>query len=126
MKVVLALLYDQSGKVLIAQRPEHKSYGGLWEFPGGKVEPNETPEEALRREIIEELGVEVMPEQSHPPYKHENDRGEKLTFYPITCSWLPTKLTLNEHQRALFVDVSRVTDWPLAPPDLDALKYLQM
>ena len=60
MKVVLVsavALIDADGRVLLAQRPEGKSMAGLWEFPGGKVEPGETPEVALIRELEEELGI---------------------------------------------------------------------
>jgi len=60
MKVVLVsavALIDVDGRVLLAQRPEGKSMAGLWEFPGGKIEPNETPEAALIRELEEELGI---------------------------------------------------------------------
>ncbi len=62
MKIVLvaaAALIDADGRVLLAQRPEGKSLAGLWEFPGGKVEPDESPEAALIRELDEELGVET-------------------------------------------------------------------
>ena len=60
MKVVLVAavaLIDADGRVLLAQRPEGQSMAGLWEFPGGKVEPGETPEAALMRELDEELGI---------------------------------------------------------------------
>jgi 8-oxo-dGTP diphosphatase len=50
-------LDDGEGRLLLAQRPPGKSFAGMWEFPGGKIEPGETPEEALRREIHEELGL---------------------------------------------------------------------
>ena len=62
MKSVLVsavALIDPDGRVLIAQRPEGKAMAGLWEFPGGKVEPGETPEEALIREMQEELGIDT-------------------------------------------------------------------
>ncbi len=62
MKIVLvaaAALIDADGRVLLAQRPEGKSLAGLWEFPGGKVEPDESPEAALIRELDEEVGVET-------------------------------------------------------------------
>ncbi len=55
--VAAAALIDPDGRVLIAQRPEGKSMAGLWEFPGGKIEPDETPEAALIRELREELGI---------------------------------------------------------------------
>lgn len=57
--VVAAALYDADGRVLLGQRPANKSLGGLWEFPGGKVEPGEAPEAALVRELAEELAIEV-------------------------------------------------------------------
>lgn len=57
--VVAAALIDRDGHVLMAQRPEGKPLAGLWEFPGGKVEPGEIPEAALRRELYEELGIDV-------------------------------------------------------------------
>lgn len=52
-------LIDADGRILLAQRPEGKSLAGMWEFPGGKVEPGETPEDALRREIKEELALDI-------------------------------------------------------------------
>ncbi|MEG9502576.1 MAG: (deoxy)nucleoside triphosphate pyrophosphohydrolase, partial [Methylorubrum extorquens] len=57
--VVAAALVDADGRVLMAQRPEGKALAGLWEFPGGKVEPGERPEETLIRELAEELGITV-------------------------------------------------------------------
>lgn len=62
MKIILVsavALIDPDGRVLLAQRPQGKSMAGLWEFPGGKVEPGETPEAALIRELHEELGIET-------------------------------------------------------------------
>lgn len=64
--VVAAALVDADGRVLIAQRPHDKQLGGLWEFPGGKVEPGERPEAALVRELAEELGVTVDPAALEP------------------------------------------------------------
>jgi 8-oxo-dGTP diphosphatase len=64
--VAAAALFDADGRVLIAQRPAHKALGGLWEFPGGKVEPGETPEQALARELKEELDVTIEPDALDP------------------------------------------------------------
>ena len=57
--VVAVALVDPDGRVLIAQRPQGKAMAGLWEFPGGKIEPGETPEDTLIRELREELGITV-------------------------------------------------------------------
>ena len=64
--VAAAALIDASGRVLLTQRPQHKQLGGLWEFPGGKVEPGEAPEDALIRELKEELAVTVEPDALDP------------------------------------------------------------
>lgn len=60
MKVAVAVIYDELNRILITQRAAHKSCGGLWEFPGGKLEDNETPEAALIREVKEEVDLEVL------------------------------------------------------------------
>ena len=59
MKVAVAIISDEEDRILITQRPLHASHGGFWEFPGGKLESGELPEEALVREIKEELGIQV-------------------------------------------------------------------
>lgn len=64
--VAAAALIDPTGRVLITQRPQHKALGGLWEFPGGKVEPGEAPEAALVRELKEELDLTVEPDALDP------------------------------------------------------------
>lgn len=64
--VAAAALFDSAGRVLITQRPAHKQLGGLWEFPGGKVELGEAPEQALVRELKEELDLTVEPDALDP------------------------------------------------------------
>ena len=59
LPVVACALVDVDGRVLVAQRPEGKQFAGLWEFPGGKIEPGETPEASLIRELKEELGIDT-------------------------------------------------------------------
>lgn len=66
MPVVAVALIDRNGRILVAQRPAGKEHAGLWEFPGGKVEPGESPEAALVRELREELGVTVDPSVLEP------------------------------------------------------------
>lgn len=60
LKVAVAVIINQSDEVLLTRRPLHAPHGGMWEFPGGKLEPDEAPAEALAREVKEELGIEVL------------------------------------------------------------------
>lgn len=64
--IVAAAMIDEAGRVLVQKRPAGKPLAGLWEFPGGKIEPGESPEAALVRELFEELGVDVSPEELTP------------------------------------------------------------
>ena len=87
MPVVAVALTDPAGRILVAQRPAGKEYAGLWEFPGGKVEPGESPESALARELAEELGVTVDPGAFEPLTFSSAPRGERhllLLLYRCT------------------------------------------
>lgn len=83
--VAVGIITNSKGEVLIAKRPAHKSYPNLWEFPGGKVESNETVFVALKREFAEEIGIEI--ESAHPwfqlPYQYP-DRTVLLDIWLIT------------------------------------------
>ena len=75
--VVAAALVNDAGEVLVQQRSVTKAHGGLWEFPGGKVEPGETPERALARELAEELGIAVDPATLVPLAFASEPAGER-------------------------------------------------
>jgi 8-oxo-dGTP diphosphatase len=81
MPVVAAALSDGQGRWLMHRRPAHKQHGGLWEFPGGKVEPYETPAESLIRELDEELGITVDP-GALVPSVFAQDKGDSR-IHPI-------------------------------------------
>lgn len=86
VQVVAAVIRRQDGRVLLAQRPQHKHQGGLWEFPGGKVEPGETEVEALQRELHEELGL--WAETLTPLIRIQHDYPDKsveLSVWQVTC-----------------------------------------
>lgn len=78
--VVGAALIDRNGLVLVQQRPPGKQHGGIWEFPGGKIEPGESPEAALSRELAEELGLSV-PEAALSPAGFSTGPGIVLLLY---------------------------------------------
>ena len=82
IKVSMGIILDSEGKILIAQRNLQKNFGGMWEFPGGKQEANESPEQALIRELKEELSIEVEVLRSFPPYDYKDEKI-KISFYPI-------------------------------------------
>jgi len=84
---VAAALVFRDGKLLIARRPPRAHLGGLWEFPGGKREPGESYEQCLRRELAEELGIEVQVHDLVEALTHEYpDRSVPLRFF--RCRWL--------------------------------------
>ncbi len=81
--VVALALFDEKGRVLLQQRPLKKHHGGLWEFPGGKVEPREKPRDALIREIAEELSIMLDPGELTPVGLADDpgDHGTVLLLY---------------------------------------------
>ena len=79
--VAVGVILDDSQNILIALRPEDTHQGGLWEFPGGKVEPSETTEAALAREFKEELGVDVLASEDLMVVEH--DYGDKQVFLKV-------------------------------------------
>lgn len=116
--VVAAALVDADGRVLIAQRPEGKQLAGLWEFPGGKVEPGERPEETLIRELDEELGIQVK-EPCLAPLSFASHRYEDFhLLMPLyVCRrWEGTPRAV-EHQAIRWVVPSRLRDFPMPPAD---------
>jgi 8-oxo-dGTP diphosphatase len=121
MKLVLVAacaLIDADGRVLIAQRPEGKQLAGLWEFPGGKVEPGERPEECLIRELREELGIAVK-EPCLAPLTFASFGYD--TFHLLMPLWVCRRwegqVTAREHQALKWVRPTKLRDYPMPPAD---------
>ncbi|THB70410.1 MAG: NUDIX domain-containing protein [Desulfobulbaceae bacterium] len=123
-RVVMGLLFDVSGNILIAKRNITKKYGGLWEFPGGKVEGNESVEEALVREIWEELDAPIDIDRVYRSYlfSHENLEAE---FIPIKGRISPADITLIEHDEHRFIRLQDLEKYEFSPPDYGAIKLIE-
>ena len=102
MIVVAAGLVVRDGRVLISRRPEGRHQGGKWEFPGGKIESGETPEECIVREIREELAVEVKAEKTLGVVEYDYPAFH-LTMHCLLCSVVSGDLKLLEHEDAKWV-----------------------
>jgi len=123
--VVAVALIDADNRVLIAQRPEGKTLAGLWEFPGGKVDAGERPEQALIRELKEELGITVTEPCLAPLTfaSHAYDGFHLLMPLYICRRWEGT-VTSREGQQLAWVRANKLRDYPMPPADLPLIPHL--
>jgi 8-oxo-dGTP diphosphatase len=129
MKVLLVsavALIDIDGRVLLAQRPEGKSMAGLWEFPGGKVEPGETPETALIRELHEELGIDTWASCLAPLTFASHSYDDFHLLMPLfACrKWQGTPHP-KEGQTLAWVRAGALKDYPMPPADVPLVPILR-
>jgi len=119
-------LIDPDGRVLLAQRPEGKSMAGLWEFPGGKVEADETPEAALIRELDEELGIGTWESCLAPLTfaSHSYDHFHLLMPLFVCRKWEGTP-TSREGQKLAWVRPNALRDYPMPAADIPLIPILR-
>lgn len=123
--VAACALIDADNRVLIAQRREEKSMGGLWEFPGGKVEPDETPEDCLIRELAEELGVTTWKSCLAPLTFASHAYQEFHLLMPLyVCRKWEGQAVAHEHQRLKWVRPSRLRDYEMPAADAPLIPAL--
>ncbi|AXQ94863.1 (deoxy)nucleoside triphosphate pyrophosphohydrolase [Cereibacter azotoformans] len=129
MKIVLVsavALIDGDGRVLLAQRPEGKSLAGLWEFPGGKVEPGESPEAALIRELREELGIDTKASCLAPLTFASHAYEDFHLLMPLfACRRWEGIPQPHEGQKLTWVRPQALRDYPMPPADLPLIPILR-
>jgi 8-oxo-dGTP diphosphatase len=124
--VAACALIDPDGRVLVAQRPPGKAMAGLWEFPGGKVEPEERPEDALIRELAEELGITVK-EACLAPFtfaSHSYPEFHLLMPLFLCRRWENTPIA-REHSALKWIGVKELGSIRMPPADLPLIPMLR-
>ncbi|MGH7023828.1 MAG: (deoxy)nucleoside triphosphate pyrophosphohydrolase [Caulobacteraceae bacterium] len=126
MLVAACALVDVDGRVLIAKRPAGKQLAGLWEFPGGKVEPGESPEACLIRELREELGIEVT-QACLAPFvfaSHAYESFHLLMPLFLCRRWEGFAIAL-EHEALAWVRPEKMDAYPMPPADKPLVAWLR-
>ena len=117
---VACAIIEQEGKVLAAQRSAAMSLPLKWEFPGGKIEAGESPEESLIRELKEELGVSVFIGTALSPATHRYT-DFTVTLYPFTCRLAGGLVTMHEHHALKWIEPERMPELDWAAADLPVI-----
>lgn len=121
--LVVCALIEREGCVLMAQRPAHKHLGGKWEFPGGKIEPGESPEAALHRELREELGVTLTPLHRLPAHRHAYPTVTVELIPFVTCLTPDSPPPVpHEHAGLAWVPAADLASLDLPAADLPLIK----
>lgn len=119
-------LIDRDGRVLLTRRPEGKPLAGLWEFPGGKVEPGETPEACLVRELREELGIETWKSCLAPLSFASHGYDDFHLLMPLfACRKWDGIATGREGQHLAWVRPDKLREYPMPPADLPLVAILR-
>lgn len=120
----MAALLWKEGKLFICQRAKHKNQGLLWEFPGGKIEEKESPQEALKRECQEELNIviDVKDLQGESSFRYENFSVHIRFFNAEIIHGEPEN---KEHEAIKWVNISELADYEFCPADRDIIQLIQ-
>jgi 8-oxo-dGTP diphosphatase len=124
MELVTAAIIQRDGCVLLGRRPPQAKLSGAWEFPGGKVEAGETPEQCLIRELREELRITVKIVEPFLETHHHYDHGS-FRILSFRTEWISGELDPQVHDRVEWVRLSEIEKYPLLPADVPISLALQ-
>ncbi len=124
MPVVAVALRDQQGRLLMQQRSLNKHHGGLWEFPGGKVEVHENPRQALCREVEEELAIIIEPTELIPALMADETGQKSVVLFLYTCDRWSGQVQPLEGQEWGWFSKMEAESLSLAPMDANLLERL--
>ena len=123
IEVVAAIIHDDEGRIFATQRG-YGDFKDWWEFPGGKIEPGETPEEALIREIHEELSTEISVDEFLCTVDYDYPKFH-LTMHCFFCSLVSEALHLNEHEAARWLEQDKLSSVQWLPADILVVKEIK-
>ena len=121
--VACVILEDPDGRIFVARRPPGKALAGGWEFPGGKIEAGETAEQALEREILEELEINIAVGEALPASSYDYDFGT-VVLYPFRASILSGVINLTEHPEGRWVTREELPKLTWVPADIPIMHHL--
>jgi len=121
--VVAAILQNKEGQVLIARRKRGRALEGYWEFPGGKVERGESPEQSLKRELKEEMDIEIEVTEYVGENVHRYERGA-IRLLAFNGKITKGDISLIDHDEYAWVHIDKLMDFKLAPADIPIVELL--
>lgn len=123
-KIGVGVIYNEAGNILIDRRRAQGEMGGLWEFPGGKIEPNETVQDCIKREIQEELGIEVSVEECLSIIKHRYSKFD-VTLFVYYCQYVKGEPQPIECEEIRWVSVSELDRYDFPDANYQIITLIQ-
>ena len=124
VQVAVALVH-RAGRWLVARRPDHVHLGGVWEFPGGKCEPQESPEDTAVRELVEECGVHARAERALPTFTYEYPE-RTVVITPVLCEWRSGDGEAHASEECRWVTLAEMRRLEMPAANAQVIAELQM
>ncbi len=122
--IVAGIIRNSEGLILATQRKSDDVHGGGWEFPGGKIEHNEQPEKALKREILEELSLEIEIQSIFNAIQHEYENFTVFIVFYLCSVKSMENLSLNAHDKILWLPIKKLKDVDFLPADIGTVEKI--